>query len=122
MAYNTTYPVKIITSGNMAGNLTSLIVETKLQDNIGIQLDWTGTPTGIFDVQVSVDHTQDAYGNVTNAGHWVSLSLSTTIKATGSADDAYIDLNQLAAPYVKVVYTATSGTGTLNAYVTGKGV
>ncbi len=122
MAYNVTYPVKIVTAGDMSSDITSAVVETKLQDNMGIQLSWVGTPTGVFDVQVSLDHMQDTQGNVTQAGHWVSLILSATIAAAGAADDAYIDLNELAAPYVRVVYTATSGPGTLTAYVTGKGV
>lgn len=122
MAYNLQSPIKIVTNGSMGGSITSAVQEIKEQDNIGLQLTWSGSPVGTFDVQVSIDHMQDAQGNVTNAGNWVSLPLSPTIAAAGSADSAIIDLNQQSPTYLRVVYTRVSGTGTLNVYVTGKGV
>jgi hypothetical protein len=77
---------------------------------MGIQLVWTGTPTGTFDIQVSLDHRQDAYGNVTNPGTWSSLTISPSPSSpAGSASNTYIDINQLSAPYVRVVYTKGSG-------------
>lgn len=123
MAYNLLFPKQIITSGNMASaSITSSVVEIRNQDNVGIQLSWTGVPVGTFAVQISINHAEDAQGNVTVAGDWVSLPLSPTIAAAGSADSAIIDLNQMSAAYVRVVYTKGSGTGTLNAYITAKGV
>ncbi len=122
MSYNLLNPVHIIVAGDMSGNITSNAVEVKLQDNVGVQLHWTGAPTGVFSIQVSMDHREDIEGNVVVAGHWVSVILNPSITASGSADDAYIDLNQLSAAYVRIVYTATSGTGTLDAFVNAKGV
>lgn len=122
MAYNNLFPVKIIDAASMGASVTSTLAFVQYQDNVGIQLNWTGTPTGTFTVQVSVDHAQDTLGNVTVAGNWVTLTLSASITAAGSADTAYIDLNQLSAPWARVVYTRTSGTGTLNGYITAKGV
>lgn len=122
MSYNLLEPQQIITNGSMAGNLTSTIMEVKQQDNIGIQLNWTGTPVGTFTVLVSMDHVRDIYQNVLVAGNFISLPLSPAITASGSGDIAYIDLNQLSAAYVEVIYTRTSGTGTLNAFITAKGV
>lgn len=122
MAYNLLLPVHVITNGSMAGNITSAVVEIKNQDNIGIQMIWTGAPVGTFAVQVSMTFQEDSFGNVTNPGTWTSIPLTPAITAAGSGDNAYIDLNQLSAPYVRVVYTRTSGTGTLNAFIDGKGV
>jgi hypothetical protein len=123
MSYNLLRPVKIITAGDMsAASITSSAAEIKLQDNIGIQLSWTGSPVGTFAVQISADHNEDSMGNVITAGNWISLPLNPAIVASGSADNAYIDLNQQSAQYIRVVYTKTSGTGTLNAIVVGKGV
>lgn len=122
MAYNLLNPVKIFNDGDMSGNLTSIIVETKLQDNVGIQLHWTGTPTGTFSVEISIDHKEDVLGNVVVAGHWVSLPLLPAIAAAGAGDDAYIDLNQLSASYVRVKYTRSAGSGTLNGFMVAKGV
>lgn len=110
-----------ITSGDMsAASITSSISNIQHLDNIGIQLKWTGVPVGTFAIQVSVDYAQDFEGNVTNSGTWTSLSLSPSPVASGAADNAYVDLNQLSAPWLRVVYTKTSGTGTLNGYIVGK--
>jgi len=121
MAYNIDF-FQLIKNASMTGAITSAAVETKQQDNIGIQFNWTGTPTGTFSVMVSLDHKQDAQGNVTVPGNWIPLTLSPAITATGSANTAYVDLNQLSAAYIQVVYTPTSGTGTLNVFIGGKGV
>lgn len=122
MAYSNLLPFQLITSGNMNASITSDAVYTQYQDNIGIQLNWTGVPVGTFDVQISMDHHQDINGNITVAGNWTSLPLSPAIAASGGADTAYIDLNQQSAPYFRVVYTRTSGTGTLNVFATAKGI
>lgn len=122
MSYNRLSSVPIIVSGDMSASLSSSIIEVKLQDNIGIQLNWTGTPTGTFDVQVSDDYFRDFMGNVINAGNWITLTLSPAIIASGAADKAFIDINQTGASYMKVIYTRVSGTGTLNGFMSGKGV
>lgn len=102
--------------------VTSAVTNIQFHDNIGIELVWTGTPTGSFAVQVSANYDQDQNGNVLNSGNWVSVTLSPTVSAAGSADSAYIDLNQLSAPWIRVVYTKSGGTGTLNGWITGKTV
>lgn len=122
MSYNLLQPFKIVTAGNMSGSITSAIAEVKLQDNVGFQLKWSGAPVGSFAFQVSMDHLQDSKGNVTVPGNWVSLPVSPAITAAGTPDDAYVDLNQVSATYVRVVYTRVSGTGVLDIFVDGKGV
>lgn len=122
MSYNLLLPVHAVTNGSMASSIISTVVEIKNQDNIGVQIQWTGVPVGTFSVQVSMNFFEDINGNIVNPGTWISLPLSPAIAAAGSADSAYVDLNQLSAPYVRVVYTRTSGTGTLNVMINGKGV
>lgn len=111
-----------ITNGDMSGaSITSSITNIQFLDNVGVQLNWSGsTPIGTIVVQVSADHAQDAEGNVTVAGNWISLPVS--ISVSGNTGSGYFDLNQLSSPWIRVVYTKTSGTGTLNGYVTGKEV
>lgn len=122
MAFNLLYPVHVINAASMATSLTSAIVPVSGQDNIGFQLHWTGAPVGTFDFQISSNHMQDSQGAVIQAGNWISLPLDPAIVAAGAPDEAYVDLNQMSAQYVRLVYTRTSGTGTLDAYVVGKGV
>lgn len=110
-------------------SVTSTITNIEHLDNIGLQFSWTGSPVGTFAVQVSVDHAQDTNGNVTVAGSWTAIPLSylssgsmttaTTIP-TSVGSPIYVDLNQLSAPWIRVVYTKGSGTGTLTGYITAK--
>jgi hypothetical protein len=112
-----------IVNGDMSqASITSVVTQIKYLDNIGIGLNWTGTPTGTFAVQVSADYQQSSQGVVTNVGKWTPLTLSPAIAASGSADNAYIDITQTSAPFIRVVYTKTGGTGTLNSYIVGKEV
>lgn len=122
MSYNLLNPTPIIVNQSMASSITSIINETKLQDNVGIQLTWTGAPVGTFSVQISSNYAQDSMGNITNPGTWVNVPVSPPIVAVGAPDVAYIDLTDMSAFYTRLVYTATSGAGTLNGLITGRGV
>jgi hypothetical protein len=122
MAQNVLYPVYLATNVSMATSFTSAAVKIEYQDNVGFQLDWTGTPVGTFSFQISSNHTQDYLGNSVNAGNWITLPVTPAITATGTANDAYVDLNQMSAFYTRFVYTATSGTGVLQGLVVAKGI
>lgn len=122
---------RVITNGNMTGSLTGTVTNINNLDNVGIQLNWTGSPTGTFSVQVSADYAQDTNGNVTNTGHWVSLILTywngsaftTTATVPASVGSPiFLDLDLLSAPWIRVIYTTASDAGTLNAFVTAKGL
>lgn len=122
MAIAVVRPYHVIVNGNMTGTITSSAQEIIYQDDIGVQLDWTGTPTGTFDVQVSSNFVRDTNGNILNPGNWISVPYLPIITASGAGDDGVIDLKLLSAMYIRVVYNATGGSGTLNAYFTGKGL
>lgn len=124
MAYNVLTPYTLVAAGDMSGSITSQAIYTQYQDNIGLQLSWTGAPVGAFAVQISMDHKESLTSphQVTVDGTWITLTLSPAITASGAPDSAYIDLNQLSAPYVRVVYTPASGTGVLTAFASAKAV
>jgi hypothetical protein len=111
------------------GVITSPVTCIQWLDNIGVQFNFSGSPVGTFQVQVSADYSQDAQGNVTNPGNWAAVPLTylltgasttATTVPTSVGSPIYLDLNQLSAPWVRVVYTNASGTGTLNAFITAK--
>lgn len=105
----------------MSGDLTSTITNIQYLDNIGLQLVFTGTPTGSFFVDVSIDHSQSPpTETVTNNGTWTPITFTSSPVASGAAGNIYIDLNQLSAPWLRVRYVRDSGSGTLNAYVAAK--
>lgn len=126
---NTLLKYQTITNASMASNVTSAVTSIQFLDNVGLQLNFSGSPVGSFQAQVSADYAQDDYGNVTNPGTWTPIILTyyngTTVVQgisvpTTQGSPIYLDLNQLSAPYLRVVYTAGSGSGTLNALITAK--
>jgi len=115
---------QIIFNGDMTNPITTVPTSLKIIDDSGFQMIWTGAPVGTFSAQVSLDYKPGQFPDETpqNAGHWVTLPLSTPITASGVPDTAYIDLTLMSSPWVRLVYTPTSGTGSLQVYVTGKSV
>lgn len=120
---------QIVTNGAMAGNLTSLVVETRYFGAVGLQLlIASSTATGQVNVQVSANYNEDITNNVIAVGNWVNVDLTAAnpqnlpyIQITsGQPANVYINLSAIAAPWMRITYTATSGTGTLNAWLTGK--
>lgn len=107
----------------MSANILSAVTSIAHLDNVGLQFNFTGAPVGTFNIQVSADYQEDAQGNVQNAGNWVTLvppALSSVPVAAGAPDSIYIDLNQLSSAWIRVQYAFTSGSGTLNAFLTAK--
>jgi hypothetical protein len=102
----------------MAVSVTSPVLTIKLQDNVSFQAKWTGSPVGTFYVDISIDYDP----NTKNPGTWTTLPLDPVITASGVADDALFELNQLGMPAVRLRYVPTSGSGTLDVWCAGKGV
>lgn len=106
---NVLTPIHSIVNGDMTTTLTSLITNIQYLDNVCVQLNFTGTPTGNFYVQTSLDGL-----------NWINLNLSPTPLASGSADQILLDLGNLSFPQIRVQYVPTSGSGTLNMYLGAK--
>lgn len=111
---------KIISAGDASGNVTSGPVNIQNEDNIGIQFHLlSGTPTGTIGVEISGNYNQNL-----NTGDWVAVTQSSpaipVAITAGSPSDVYIDLSFLSAPWIRVKYTSTSGTGSFDAYIVGK--
>jgi len=118
-----------IVDGDMSGDLTSDVTDIQWLDDVGLQFVWTGSPVGTFSVQVSADYAQDLNGNVQNPGHWISLILTywngsafvtSDSIPTSVGSPIYLDLALLSAPYIRAIYTAESGSGTLTSTITAK--
>lgn len=110
-------PVPILTAGSMTGTttLTSSVVDIRWFDNVGIQCNWTGTPTGTFYIDVSLDYTAGQ-----NAGNWTTIPVVPGPAPAGAAGTAYVDVIQTAAAYIRLRYTNATGTGVLNVLLMGK--
>jgi len=104
-------PYLLVSAGNMSADIISASFNVKNINDIGMQLVFTGSPTGSFFVQASVD------GNT-----WGSITTSpASISAAGAGGNHEIDLEGYSFPYIRLFYDFTSGTGSLNVYISGKG-
>lgn len=123
-----------IAAGDMAtATVTSDVTNIQFLDNIGLQLNWTGSPVGSFAIQISADYAQDNSSppNVTTTGHWIPLVLSywdgsafvtSASIPTSLGSPIYLDLALISAPWIRIVYTKSSGSGTLTGTITAKTV
>lgn len=102
----------LITDGVMTGTTTLTSPPTYIAnlDNIGLQVGWTGTPTGTVSVLVSPDDV-----------NYDALTFDPALtQPSGSASRYWINISQLASFYIKVQYVNASGTGVLNVKICGK--
>ncbi len=120
-------PQVVINAGSMAGNLTSLPTVLQSLTGVGYSLVWTGTtPVGTVSVQVSNDYALNPNGTVANAGTWTTVTLQvsgsfvTTVPISGNTGNGFINLQELNAYAIRLIYTAGSGTGSLTVIFNGK--
>lgn len=117
---NNLKPFSVIEDASMGANVISDVTVINYATGVGYDIAWTGTPVGTFSVEVSNTYSVDAQGNQKNAGNWTPLTLSAPIAAAGTADNAFINLAGLECYAIRLKYTRSGGSGTLNAVVSGK--
>lgn len=103
-----------VVGGIMTGtnSISSESTDIRNQDNVGLDISWTGTPVGTISVQCSVD-------NVT----FRDLTFDPVLaQPAGSAGGYLVNLNQVPFIYVRVAYTNASGVGVLLANIVAKDV
>lgn len=115
-----------VLSGDMSvASITSQPINLKHEKDCGVQLVWTGTPTGTFTFEVNMQFNQrgtDPFAIENEQGTWTQLTMATApTSPSGTASDTFVDLSELPAEWVRVKYTRTSGTGTLTGFAKQKG-
>jgi len=92
-------------SGNMAGNLVGswMFAEERTSSHA---LAWTGTPVGVFSVELSMDGV-----NVDQT--LTAADFSPALAAPAGSASRFLFEVVAVAPYRRIKYTRTSGTGTL---------
>lgn len=110
-------PQSIITNGSMAADITSAPTLLKSLSRVSYELSWSGTaPVGVAAVQVSNSYSLNPNGTVNNTGTWNTIATGAVSGATGVGGlDVITAFNA-----VRLIYTRTSGTGTMNATVNAK--
>jgi hypothetical protein len=103
------FEYQLVLNQSMTSTYTSPSQQLAFMINACIQAVFTGTPVGTLDLQVSND----------NVNWTVYTGSSTTVNGAGSF--AWL-LADIGFPWIQVVYTASSSTGSLSVTVNGKGI
>jgi hypothetical protein len=101
----TTY--RVIDTTSMANSITGTATDVGLLHNWVCHFVWTGTPTGSVEVQASIDNTS-----------WTTLTGSQQ-STQGEAGTHIVNFSGSGHRYIRPVYTRSSGSGTLDVYLTG---
>lgn len=107
--------------GDMSASITSVPSVIQQISMFSYEVVWSGTtPVGTISVQVSNDYRPATGGNPGVAGNWSTVTLSAVPAISGNTGTGFIDIDQLGAYAVRLVYTRGSGTGTMTAVIAGK--
>lgn len=103
-------PYQVLTNGDMTGNVSTLVSDVESSDNVAYQVVWTGNAVGTFAVEGTV-----------NGIDWEELDLGTPGPEAASVADSFL-VSLKGVPYskLKLTYSATSGSGSLNVWIMAK--
>lgn len=99
--------LRIVSSGDMSASITSSATNINEVVSYAVQAVFTGSPVGSLSLEGSNDNTT-----------YTVISSSTA--AVSAAGSYLVNVELPAYSYVRLVYTRTSGTGTLNATINAK--
>lgn len=100
-----------------SGVITSQPITIAQCFGFSVQIFWTGTPVGNWSLQGSDDAGFiEPNGTVTGVSHW-STVLNSTTAAGGAAGDFVINFEGSYFRWFRVVYAATSSTGTITSAI-----
>lgn len=99
-------------SGDMSASITSREIDCSETDKASIHGSWTAGPVGEFQVQVKVNDNDN----------WTPLSTGIPWEVDGSDSEMMIVLVEMPFKLLRVVWTPTSGSGTLSLFMNEKSV
>lgn len=96
----------VIDSGDMSGNLDSGLIDLSNVLGYAVQAVWSGAPVGNIVIEGSNDG--------------INFKTISTTAAGGSSGSILSNNDGIHYVYLKVIFTFTSGSGTLDVNVSGK--
>lgn len=117
---------QIFTNGAMSSTnqINSVVQNVQNFDNLGLEVVWTGTPTGTLTVNGAVNNPYpNPYSETNPIPSQNSLTFDPSLaQPSGSGGGYIVNLNQFPWPWIQVQYINSSGSGTLNVYIFEKDV
>lgn len=114
--YKAIIPTQIVEAGDMSADITSENTHVMSMDNVMYHLEWSGAaPVGTVYIQALLGKDP----RDPNA-KWVNLE-DLAFALSGNNGLQQIKLEKISFPFCRLFFDFTSGTGTLNAWVMGKG-
>lgn len=120
-------PQAVIVAGDMSGDVTSDPTILNQLSAVSYQARWAGTtPVGTLSIEFSNDYSLLPNGQVNNTGTWTTATIQyqglpvTSIPVSGNTGDAVIDITVTALYACRLVFTYSSGVGSLDAIVMGR--
>jgi hypothetical protein len=106
-------PSQLLTNGSMAGDLKAAAFKLTSKSRVTFQVQWTsadgvGTPA----VQVS----DKPFPDFTTSTDWEALTFTPGLTAPASANGSFVVAVTGAFAWIRVVYTRSSGSGTMNVW------
>lgn len=107
---------KMFDNVDISGSQTSADTTVKTQDKAFVIIEWSGSsPVGAITVQAR----NYKYPVGPDSG-WVTLDFGSAIAVSGNTGNHQLVFNEMPFTDIRLVYTSTSGTGTLSAYISSK--
>jgi hypothetical protein len=123
-SYRTLGPLAIVPTGAMTGTstITSQVFDCRSLESCAFAPVWTGTPTGTFNILVSLDYVPSPTPGASplNAGTWNNLGASVSGNPAGTAGSTYIPVYASCTAFIQLQYVNSSGTGVLSGSFIGK--
>ena len=113
--YNFIEHIKLFDAESLEASLTSAPIKLKTASRFSIHLVLTGAPAGSFKVQASNIPTAEG----ATVADWADIAYSTIV--INNANSVFYNVSDAGYYYARVVYTRTSGTGTVTGHVVIKG-
>lgn len=101
----------MLEDASLAGNLTGVVTNVQNLDKASIHISWTGTsPVGVVTVEA----------RNSDKDSWYTVDMGAAINISGNSGDHLLVFNELPFYDMRLQYTASSGTGTVDAIITMK--
>lgn len=103
----------LINNASMGSDVISEILRCKLIRGTTIEVKWSGSPTGTFNIQRTNEEDPEE-------SDWQNLDFGETVSAGGSSGNHQFDIRWISFSKLRVKYTRISGSGTLKATANSK--